>query len=286
MGAVFADRLMAAGHEIAVWNRSPEKAASFAARGAVVAASPADLVGKAEVILVIVSDDGALAEVFDAPDGLLSGTCAGKLFVEMSTVRPATHVELAGKVQAAGGSFMECPVGGSVAVAREGRLLGFAGGAPADVDRVREVLSVLCRRIDHVGPIGAGASLKLAINLPLLVYWQALGEALALADGCGFDPNWLIEMFSESSGGPNVLKVRGPGIAKSLSGESVPVSADLNTMRKDLGLMLEEARAKGRQSPLVERVYANFGKAQDQGLGGLDCSAYPAYWAKQASTQP
>ena len=142
--------------------------------------------------------------------GCFRASIAGRLFVEMSTVRPATHVQIGKAVEAAGGRFIECPVGGSVKVASEGKLLGFAGGDAADVERARPVLEALCRRIDHAGPLGAGAALKLAINLPLLVYWQALGEAVSLTDGYGFDPNWLIELFSESSGGPNVLKVRGP----------------------------------------------------------------------------
>ena len=222
----------------------------------------------------MVSDDAAVTEVYEGAGGLLSGEVAGRLFVEMSTVRPATHVQIGKAVEAAGGRFIECPVGGSVKVASEGKLLGFAGGDASDVERARPVLEALCRRIDHAGPLGAGAALKLAINLPLLVYWQALGEAVSLTDGYGFDPNWLIELFSESSGGPNALKVRGPNIAKALAGEDVPLSVDLSTMRKDLGLMLAEAKAKGNASPLVEQVFASFGRAEQAGFAGIDCSAF------------
>ena len=210
MGSVFADRIKAAGHELAVWNRTPEKAQKVA--GATAAASPADLASRCDVVLTMVSDDAAVTEVYEGTGGLLSGDVAGKLFIEMSTVRPETHVRIGEAVEASGGRFIECPVGGSVKVASEGRLLGFAGGEAAEVERARPVLETLCRRIDHAGPVGAGAALKLAINLPLLVYWQALGEAVSLVDGYGFEPNWLIELFAESSGGPNVLKVRGPNI--------------------------------------------------------------------------
>jgi 3-hydroxyisobutyrate dehydrogenase len=281
MGSVFADRIKAAGHDLAVWNRTPEKAQKVS--GATAAASPADLASRCDVVLTMVSDDAAVTEVYEGAGGLLSGDVAGKLFVEMSTVRPATHVRIGQAVAAAGGRFVECPVGGSVKVASEGRLLGFAGGEAADVERARPVLEALCRRIDHAGPVGAGAALKLAINLPLLVYWQALGEAVSLVDGYGFDPNWLIELFAESSGGPNVLKVRGPNIAKSLAGENVPLSVDLTTMRKDLGLMMAEAKAKGNASPLVEQVFASFGRAERAGFAGIDCSAFPAYWARQGN---
>src|SRR5919106_1159738 len=199
MGSIFADRIKAAGHELAVWNRTSEKAKAVA--GAMVAASPADLASRCEIVLTIVSDDAAVTEVYQGAGGLLSGDIAGRLFIEMSTVRPATHVRIGQAVAAAGGRIIECPVGGSVKVASEGKLLGFAGGEAADLDRARPVLEALCRRIDHAGPVGAGAALKLAINLPLLVYWQALGEAVSLTDGYGFDPNWLIELLSESSRG-------------------------------------------------------------------------------------
>jgi len=283
MGRVFADRILAAGHDLTVWNRTAEKTTDIAGRGAKVAASPAELVAQSDVVLTMLLDDAALMEVFEGENGLLSADCKGKLFIDSSTVKPATHQALAKKVEAAGGRFVECPVGGSTKVASEGNLLGFAGGDAADVERARAVLKHLCRRIDHTGPIGSGAALKLAINLPLLVYWQALGEAVALCEGYGFDPEWLVELFTESSGGNNALKVRGPTMAKALSGEAVPATADLKTMRKDLGLMLDAARAKGEASPLVEQVFASYGRASEAGEGGLDCSAFPAYWAKQGN---
>jgi 3-hydroxyisobutyrate dehydrogenase len=281
MGSVFAERVKSAGHELFVWNRTPEKAKAIS--GATVVATPAELAARSDIVLVMVSDDAAVKAVFSGKDGLLSGKPAGKLFVEMSTVLPATHQGIARTAEAAGARFIECPVGGSVKVASEGKLLGFAGGDAADIARARPVLEALCRRIDRAGPLGAGAALKLAINLPLLVYWQALGEAVALTQGYGFDPNWLIELFAESSGGPNMLKVRGPSIAKALAGEDVALSVDVATMRKDLGLMLAEAEAKGNSSPLVEEVFASFRRAEQAGLAGMDCSAFPAYWAQRGN---
>jgi 3-hydroxyisobutyrate dehydrogenase len=281
MGAVFADRMLGAGFDVTVWNRSPERVKDVAARGAKVAATPAELVGQCDVVLSIVLDDAAVTEVFEGKDGLLSADCSGKLFVEMSTVMPATHEAMAKKVEAAGGRFVECPVGGSTKVASEGNLLGIAGGDAGDVERAKEVLQHLCRRIDHAGPVGAGAALKLAINLPLLVYWQALGEAMALCEDHGFDPEWVIGLFAESSGGPNALKVRGPAIAKALGGDEVPITADVRTMSKDLRLMLEAAKAKGNPSPLVEQTLASYGRASEAGQANLDCSAFPAYWARE-----
>ena len=98
----------------------------------------------------------------------------------MSTVRPETEKALAAEVGAKGAALIECPVGGTVGPAMEGKLFGFVGGEASDVERARPILDDLCRRVEHVGAVGAGASVKLAINLPLLVYYQALGEALSL----------------------------------------------------------------------------------------------------------
>lgn len=281
MGRVFVDRLLGAGFEVAVWNRSPGPADEAGKKGATVAASPAELARVSDIVLTIVTDEKAFPQIFEASDGLLAGDPTGKLFVEMSTVAPPAHAALEQTVKAAGGDFIECPVSGSVAVAREGRCLGFAGGAAEHVERARPVLEVLCRRVEHAGAVGAGAAVKLAINLPLAVYWQALGEALALCEPYGFDPQWLVDLFAESTGGPNALKTRGPSVVTSLSGGDVAVTADISTFLKDLGLMSATARAQGHESPLVERARTAFADAEKNGVGGIDCSAYPAYWARK-----
>ncbi len=133
----------------------------------------------------------------------------GKLFIEMSTVRPETEQALAEKVRAKGAAIVECPVGGTTGPARDGKLFGFVGATDADFARAKPLLEQMCRRIEHVGPAGAGSRMKLAINLPLLVYWQAFGEALALVQPLKLDPKRVIDIFADTSGGPNVLKARG-----------------------------------------------------------------------------
>src|SRR5262249_13361886 len=150
--------------------------------------------------------------------GLLSGKVAGKLFIDMSTVRPQTEIELAAQVRAKGAGFVECPVGGTVGPARQGKLIGLMGGEDTDAARARPILEQLCRRLGHVGQVGTGAWRELAINLPLLVYWQALGEALALSRNVGMDPARLMDLLADTSGGTNVIKVRGPAVAAMLEG--------------------------------------------------------------------
>jgi len=178
MGAAIAGRLLGLGHEVTVWNRSADKARALAAAGAKVASTPAELAGEAECIISILSNAEAIDQAYAGAGGLLSGNVAGKLFIEMSTVRPETEKALAQEVKAKGAALIECPVGGTVGPAKDGKLFGFVGGDAADVARAQPLLDQMCRRVEHVGPIGAGASMKLAINLPLIVFWQAFGEAV------------------------------------------------------------------------------------------------------------
>lgn len=282
MGAAIAERLKEMGHDVVVWNRSAEKTRLLADAGAEVASTPADLAGRAEVILTILTDAEAIETVYRGPSGVLSADLAGKLVIEMSTVQPETEVKLAAKVRAKGAAFVECPVGGTVGPARTGKLIGLAGTSEADFARAKPILDQLCRRLEHVGEVGAGASMKLAINLPLMVFYQALGEAYALTKHLGKDTGWMIDLFADSSGGPNVLKNRGPTIAKALSGEDLGAPAfDVNSIRKDLRTMLAVGKAKGFDLPLVARTLAVFDEAAQSGWGSRDGSALPGYWTQR-----
>jgi len=284
MGAAIAQRLLALGHRVTVWNRTREKAAPLAQQGAVIAATPAQLVDACEVIITILTDARAIEEIYSGNAGLLSANVTGKTFIEMSTVRPQTERALDAKVRARGASLIECPVGGTVGPARDGKLLGLAGGAHEDVERVRPLLESLCRRVEHLGPIGAGAAGKLAINLPLMIYWQALGEALALVQPIGIDPARLVELLADTSGGPNVLKTRGKAIAEELGGAYTgPVTFDVDSMRKDLAAMIAEGNALGVDMPLSERTLVCFDDAARAGLGDRDCAVIPARWARKAA---
>lgn len=283
MGAAIAERLLKHGHQVAVWNRTPAKAQAMTQHGATVAATPAQLAASADIILSILTDASAIAAAYEGPEGLLSGKVSGKLFVEMSTVRPDTQHALAARIQTKGAAMIDCPVGGTTGPARDGKLLGFVGGDAADLSRARPVLEKLCRRIEHVGPVGAGASLKLAINLPLLVYWQAFGEALALCQPLGLDPARLVDIFADTSGGPNVLKTRGGMLADAMQGKA-PASTTFNidSIRKDMATMIEEARALGYgELPVTARALECFDEVSRAGLGDGDAVMLPMTWLKK-----
>ncbi len=283
MGAAMATRLLGLGHQVTVWNRSPAKAQALESAGAKVAASPRALAEACDVVLSILADAPAVEAAYFGPDGVGSGPLAGKVVIEMSTLRPETQQSLAARLKSLGAAVVECPVGGTVGPARDGKLLGFAGGSAEDFARAKPVLEQLCRRVEHVGAAGAGAAMKLAINLPLLVYWQALGEALAIIRPLGLDPTRVMDILADTSGGPNVLKVRGATIAKVMAGgDPGPVTFDVDLIRKDLRTMIEEAAALGATLPVTQRALEVFDEASREGMGGEDAVRLPVRWMNRA----
>ncbi len=235
MGAAIAARLVETGNDLVVWNRSAEKAKPLADAGAKVAASPKELAAQCDIILSILTDAAAIDAVYDGANGLLAADIKGKLFIEMSTVRPEVEIALARKLRDKGAALVECPVGGTTGPARQGKLFGFAGGADADVARAKPVLDQLCRRVEHVGEVGAGLGLKLAINLPLMIYWQALGETLAISRHLNIEPTRLMDIIADTSGASTAVKNRGPNIAAWLAGGDFgAVTFNLDDARKDI----------------------------------------------------
>ena len=208
MGANVAARLMEVGHQVTVWNRSADKAKPLAEAGAKVVGSPAAVAAECEAVITMLTDGKAIDAVYNGPNGLLSGDVKGKMFIEMSTVAPKVETDLAPKVRAKGAAMVECPVGGSTTPARKGQLLGLMGAEKADADRARPLLEQLCRKVEHCGPVGAGSAMKLAINLPLMVAWQAYGEAFAIARSVGWNSNRLVDLFTESNVGNKALTAR------------------------------------------------------------------------------
>ena len=279
MGAALAERLLLQGYAVSVWNRTHAKAEALVAAGATVAATATELARDCDIVISIMSDDAALESAYRGNQGLLAGARAGRLFIEMSTVRPETVVALARDAQAKGALFIDAPVGGTVGPAREGKLFAFVGGSDAAVALARPLLEKLCRRIEHLGPVGSGALMKLAINLPLLVFWQSFGEALALVKPLGLSPQRMIDIFSDTSGAPGTLRTRGPAIVANLNGDkSAPVTIHVDGVRKDLRTMVAEAASHGVTLPVTAQALQVFDQASADGLGDADVVNLPAYW--------
>jgi 3-hydroxyisobutyrate dehydrogenase len=281
MGAAIAARLMEVGHTLIVWNRTPGRAKALTDAGAKLAETPEDLAGHSEAIVTMLTDADAIDHVYNGEHGLLSGDVADKLFIEMSTVRPEIEIALAKVVRASGARFVECPVGGTTGPARQGKLFGFMGAEPGDAELAKPILDQLCRRLEHVGPVGNGALAKFTINMPLMIYYQALGEALAMARPMGLEPERLMDILVDTSGAPTMMKARGPVVAKMMRGEDPPVTFDLAGCMKDLQSMQAEGKARGISLPLVQLTLACMEESAAAGLGGKEAAAHAVYWAKK-----
>ena len=282
MGGAIAARLLELGHQVTVWNRTAAKAGPLADAGAKVASSPAAVAAASEAIITILTDGAAIDAVYNGPAGLLSGDVSGKLFIEMSTVPPKVETMLAPRVRGKGADFVECPVGGSTTPARQGKLLGLMGADDAAAARAHPILAELCRKVEHCGPVGAGSSKKLAINLPLMVAWQAYGEAFAIARDVGWPPKRLLDLFVESNGANNGLKMRADMIVAMMEDRDPgPTTFSIANAVKDLRTMVDAGAAKGADMPATKAALAAFEEANKKGLGGGDGARQSVYWASR-----
>ncbi len=282
MGSSIAQRLMSVGHEVAVWNRSLAKTKPLTDAGAKLFVSPAELVAGCEVIIVMLLNDAASEAVYREPNGILKSKLAGKLVIDMSTVHPDTMTSNGSSVLQQGAAFVECPVGGSTGPAKEGKLFGLVGGAKADLTRAMPVLEQLCRRTEHVGALGSGATMKLAINLPLLVYWQALGEALTICKPLNLPADRLIDILSDTAGTPTAMKGRGAAIAKVLGGSPMGETAfGVSAAKKDLATAVQFGASIHAELPVTESALACFEEAEAAGLGDADATAVSVRWAQR-----
>jgi 3-hydroxyisobutyrate dehydrogenase-like beta-hydroxyacid dehydrogenase len=269
MGAVMAPRFLAAGFPLTVWNRSTERTAPLAAAGARVAATPAAVAENAEIVISMLRDDDAARAVFSGTAGLLSTDVTGKLFIEMSTLRPATMRALAASCARRGAAFIDAPVSGTVGPATDGMLMALAGGSEADLERARPALAVLTRRIVHAGPVGHGALLKLVLNLPLAVYWQSLAEAAALGRAGGLSLDLVLDAMKDSGAAIKVLPLKIPLI---LEGSDY-AAFDIATMEKDATAIVEVGAELGVPMPAAEAALAAYAEARAAGLGAADAVA-------------
>src|ERR1700704_5791189 len=282
MGSSIAQRLMSVGHEVGVWNRNSARTKPLTDAGAKLFASPADLVEGSEVVIVMLLNDAATEAVYRGPNGILKAKLAGKLVIDTSTVRPDTMTSIGASVAQQGAAFVESPVGGSTGPAKEGKLFGLVGGEKADVARAMPVLEQLCRRIEHVGSVGSGSMMKLAVNLPLLVYWQALGEALTICKPLNLPADRLIDILSDTAGTPTAMKGRGASIAKVLGGAPLGETAfGLTAAKKDLATAVQFGASINAELPVTASALACFEEAEAAGLGDADATAVSVRWTQR-----
>ena len=278
MGSALAQRLMDLGHDLTVWNRTSSKAEPLVTTGANLADTPNEVVGRSEVVIVMLLDDSAVVETYSGSNGILSGELFNKTIIEMSTVKPATIDELSRKVTDAGGTYVECPVAGTVGPAREGQLMGLVGATEEDFNKAKPVLDQLCRRVERVGIPGSGAFMKLATNLPLIVYWEALGEALNFTQQAGIDLDLAGSILADTSGAIKVAPMRIPAIVETVRGDGkLEAWFQLSGMAKDLRLMSEVADENELSVPAVVATRDAYEKAIEDGWSDKDGTLLSAW---------
>src|SRR6266404_4166319 len=199
MGTAIVQRLLDVGHEVQVWNRTVDNAQEAREAGARWIPALGELVNDSEVVISFLLDNEAVERVYLGTNGLLTGQVEGRLFIDMSTVSPGAHGRIAPAMTSRSAAFVECAVSGSIPTARSGTLVGFAGGEASAFARAQPLLADVCRRVEHVGPLGAGARMKLAANLLLTVFWQALGESLLLIEPSAMDAARAIDLLADSN---------------------------------------------------------------------------------------
>jgi 3-hydroxyisobutyrate dehydrogenase len=269
MGTAFARRLIDQDHPVTVWNRSTSNTAQAVEAGAEVAQSLAVLCSRSDVVISSLTNFDALWEVFSGDGGLAAQDLSGKLVIEMSTILPDEQIQLSSLVEGQGGTYLECPVGGTVGPALKGQLLGFVGGGAGWI-KAEPVLAKLCKRVEHVGPVGAGAAVKLAVNLPLAMYWNTLGESLQMLEGRDLPAETIASLMADSSAGPNVLRTRLQVVVDTLDGADQAGTFDIDGLRKDLGLAIKWASRNGKKLPMALRSLETYDAARKVGLGAFD----------------
>ena len=265
MGSRMARRLLDAGHELVVWNRTPARADELAARGAELAATPADAARGADVVITMVADPAALQAVTEGTDGIAAGADETTTVIQMSTVGPAAISRLAAALPA--GRLLDAPVLGSLAEAEAGELRIFVGGPDELVEEWTPPLSVLGSPL-HVGPLGAGSAAKLVANTTLFGMLGVLGEALALADALGLDRNTAFEILASTP-----LAAQAERRRPSLEAGEYPPRFSLSLAHKDADLIAESAAAAGLDLRLAEAARSWLREAEEAGLGEADYSA-------------
>jgi 3-hydroxyisobutyrate dehydrogenase len=240
-----ARRLVDAGHRVAVWNRDPSKAGELEAAGARRAATPREASLGAEVVITMVTDSEAVQSVVLGPDGVLAGAAEGTVVVDMSTIHPSVAREVGRALRAKKVGFLDSPVTGMEFRAREGTLSLLVGGEKEDLEKVRDVLSLLGNRITYFGPQGAGQIAKSCNQILCAVNMVGIVEALHLGRLNGLDPATLVEALVPGAGGSWALERFGPQIVR----RDFQPGGRIALMLKDLGIAEESAAAVGLPLP-------------------------------------
>ncbi|MEM9801970.1 MAG: NAD(P)-dependent oxidoreductase [Planctomycetota bacterium] len=279
MGSRMAGRILGAGHDVTVWNRSAERAAGLVERGASRAATPREAASGADVVLSMVRDDDASRGVWLGADGAAGGLRAGAIALEASTVTPNWIAELARAVESMGAALLEAPVVGSRPQADAGSLITLAAGPRNVFERARSVLDATSGKVVHVGELGHGAAAKLAVNALFASQVSAAAEAIQMLRSCGIaDDRWVGLLTDLPIVSPPLAQAI-QGIARGRFDPAFPVEL----VEKDLAYFVETASSSGSISPVASAVRGLFANAIAEGDGGANIHAVARVYERRMS---
>jgi 3-hydroxyisobutyrate dehydrogenase len=273
MGVPMAQRLLNAGYELAVWNRSAGKAKALDEAGAKFANDPRGVAESATIIFMCVTDAAAVEKVVFGANGLASVPGAGKLVVDFSSIHPDAARDIATRLKAANGmGWIDAPVSGGSKGAEEGTLAVMAGGDAADIERVRPFVLAMARRLTHMGPIGAGQTTKLCNQVIVGCAMAVLAEATRLASNAGIDAGKLPEALAGGFADSIPLQLFVP---RMVQGIHSPPLGHIATILKDLDTVADVAQATSTPVPMASLAAQIFrlGKA----ARGADVDALEIY---------
>ena len=266
MGSSIVRRLLAAEHDVTVWNRTREKAEPLLEAGATWAASPREVADQSDVVFTMVTNTEAVRAVTEGPDGIIAGLAPGKVYVDMSTASPANTRELAAKVAATGAQMLDAPVSGTSITVDKGKATLMVGGDEDAFERVQPILEAIGPKVFHIGPSGSAVTLKIAINLSLAVQMLAFSEGVLLAEKSGIPRERVVEVMLASVIASPMVAYRGPLVL----GHPDEVWFDCHMMQKDMCLALELGRELEVPLPTTAVTNELLTAANGMGIGDRD----------------
>ena len=269
MGKPLVLRLLAAGHEVTVWNRSRDKLAPVLEKGATAAASPADVARAADIVMTCVTDQRAAEEVLFSSSGIAAGGASGKIVLDFSSIAPASARDFANRLKAKGIGMIDAPVSGGVPGAERGALVVMAGGEAEHIERVRPVVMHLAQRFTHMGAAGAGQVTKLCNQIIVGSLLPVIAEAMRLAEAAGVDAKSLPEALKGGFADSLPLQIFG---ARMAARNFDPPLAASSILAKDLENAAAAAAEFGVSLPMVRAAAELYRLLKAQGKGDMDPS--------------
>jgi 3-hydroxyisobutyrate dehydrogenase-like beta-hydroxyacid dehydrogenase len=266
MGRSVVRRLLAAGHEVTVWNRTRDKAEPLLDNGARWADSPREAAERTEIVFTMVTNTAAVRAVTEGRDGILAGLSPGKLYIDMSTASPANTRALAEQVAAAGAEMLDAPVSGTSITVDQGTASLMVGGSGEAFARAKPVLEAIGPKVFHMGGTGSAVTMKIAVNLSLAVQMLAFSEGVLLAEKTGISREAAVEAMLGSVIASPMVAYRGPLVL----GHPDEVWFDCHMMQKDLNLALELGRELEVPLPTTAVTNELLTAANGMGIGNRD----------------